>query len=120
MYLGNTALRKIALDENFKIDRCKNEIVLYKAWHNNGFVTLYMNKSANKVLTELVEYNLQGMQIEGLEGDKQVFVNVGPGEEHLIKLVNTGSCEERKLQCTILQKKITYIDNDETITQSEV
>ena len=63
-------------------------------------------------MTELVQYELQGLQIEGLEGDKTVFVKVGPGEEQLIKIVNTGS-PERKLTSVILSKKITNIEDDE-------
>lgn len=40
--------------------------MLYKSWHDNGFVTLYINKSTNKILSEIVEYKLEGMVIEGL------------------------------------------------------
>ena len=79
--LGDTALRTLALETNFKVSRLEDEIVLYKAWHENGFVTLYVNNTKDKVLTELVEYNLENMIIDGLEGDKTVFVKVGPGEE---------------------------------------
>ena len=70
--------------------------MLYKAWHDNGFVTLYINKSKNKVLTETVTYELEGMAIEGLDRETTVLVKVGPGEEFLIKLVNT--CEDKNLR----------------------
>lgn len=41
--LGDNALRKLAIEKNFKIKRSGEEIFLYKAWHDNGFVTLYVN-----------------------------------------------------------------------------
>jgi len=55
--------------------------MLFKAWHDNGFVTLYINKSTNKVLDEIVDYVLEGMQIEGLGKETTVHVRVAPGEE---------------------------------------
>ena len=59
--LGNQVLRQLALDGNFRQDRKKNEISLFKSWHDNGFVTLYINNSTNKVLDEVVDYVLEGM-----------------------------------------------------------
>lgn len=112
MILGNSALRKIALEENFKIQRYGDEIVVYKAWHENGFVTLYVNRSTDKILTEHVEYQLKGLELEGLEGDKSVFIRIGPGEEQLIKIVETGE-GERELQTTILSKKVTTVGEAE-------
>ena len=79
--LGNTVLRLLALEGKFRQDRKKDEIMLYKAWHDNGFVTLYINKSTNKVLDEIVDYVLEGMQIEGLGKETTVHVRVAPGEE---------------------------------------
>lgn len=35
--------------------------MLFKAWHDNGFVTLYINKSKDKILDEIVDYQLEGM-----------------------------------------------------------
>ena len=87
--LGNHVLRQLALQGNFRQDRKKDEIMLYKAWHDNGFITVYINKSKNKILHEVIDYQLEGMQIEGLGKETTVHVKVAPGEEQFIKLVNT-------------------------------
>jgi len=52
------------------VSRQNDEIVVYKAWHENGFVVLYLNKSINLVLTEMVIFELENLKIEGLEGEK--------------------------------------------------
>lgn len=62
--LGDGALRDLVIEKNFKIKRCGDEIYLYKAWHDNGFITLYKNESTDKILTEIVDYKLQGLIIE--------------------------------------------------------
>lgn len=71
--LGDIALRELCLETNFKQKRREN-IYLYKAWHDNGFVTLYVNNTTDEVLTETVEYDIEGMEIEGLTGEKFVQV----------------------------------------------
>jgi hypothetical protein len=63
VFLGDNALKEIAIAKNFKLDRLENEIFLYKAWHDHGFVTLYINKSTDKILTETVDYMLTGLEI---------------------------------------------------------
>lgn len=105
--LGEQSLKEIAIREDFKIQRCGDEIVLYKAWHENGFVTYYVNNSKDKVLNEVVEYDLQGLEIEGLAGERQVRIRIGPGEDHLVKLANTSG--ERKLSSSIVSKKVTQL-----------
>ena len=96
VFLGDNALKAIAIAKNFKLDRLKDEIYLYKAWHDHGFVTLYINKSTDKILTETVDYMLTGLEIVDDPYGKSVQVNVGPGEEQLIKLIITSG--ERSLQ----------------------
>jgi hypothetical protein len=87
--LGNHVLRLLALNGSFVQERKKGQIMLYKAWHDNGFVPLYVNKSTNLILDEVIDYELEGMQIEGLGKETSVHVNVRPGQEQFIKLVNT-------------------------------
>ena len=48
----------------------------------------------------MVIFELENLQIDGLEGEKEVFVRVGPGEESLIKLINVS---ERERILTIQQ-----------------
>lgn len=72
VYLGDKKLREICLQENFKVNRLRDEIVLYKAWHDNGFVALYQNNSTDKIYTEIIRYTLNGMVIEGIEGDSTI------------------------------------------------
>ena len=54
--LGNQVLRLLALNGSFVQQRKKDLIMLYKAWHDNGFVTLYKNDSTNLILDEIVDY----------------------------------------------------------------
>ena len=114
--LGDKGLRALAIEKNFKIKRSGDEIYLYKAWHDNGFITLYKNDSVDKILTEMIDYTLEGLVIEDEPDRKQVSVYIGPGEEQMIKLVNKGK-GERNLNSTISLKKILQIkdkkDGDE-------
>ena len=103
--LGSNALRQIAIDQDFKVFRHTDQIVVYKAWHENGFVQLYINRSANLVYQEIVLFELQNLQIDGLEGEKQVFVNIGPGEEQMVKLSIIDDDQERKLSSKVSQSK---------------
>jgi hypothetical protein len=59
--LGNLALKQIALEQNFQISRHSDQIVVYKAWHENGFVQYYVNKSNNLLLTEMVIFELENL-----------------------------------------------------------
>lgn len=111
--LGNKALKKIAIQENFKVNRIGEQVVIYKAWHENGFVTLYQNKSRNILYSEIVHYELEGMVIDGIEEEKTVFVKIGPGEEQLVKLINTENSQERKLQSTVMEKNAVYLDEEQ-------
>ena len=36
--LGNEALKKLAMSQDFKVSRHSDQILVYKAWHENGFV----------------------------------------------------------------------------------
>ena len=108
--LGDVALRQLAIEKDFKIKRSGDEIYLYKAWHDNGFVTLYKNDSVDKILSEIIDYTLEGLVIEDEPTKKQVSVYIGPGEEQMIKLVNNGN-GERNVNSTISNKKILKIKN---------
>ena len=79
---------------------------MYKSWHENGFVTLYVNRTSDQVLEELVIFDLENLEIDGLESEKQVFVRVGPGEEQLIKINMIDNTKERKLSSKCENKKI--------------
>jgi len=109
--LGDSSLKQLAISKDFKISRVgekgKEEIFLYKTWHENGFVTYYVNNSKDKVLTEVVEYDLKGMEIEGLPNERNVKIKIGPGESQLVKLVNTSG--DRELKSNILSKKVTQL-----------
>jgi len=67
-------LEELALKSKFKVKRYEDEIYLYKAWHDNGFVTLYINESKDKELREVINYDIEGLEIEGLSGEKQYNV----------------------------------------------
>ena len=103
--LGDTSLKQLAISKDFKISRVGEEIFLYKTWHENGFVTYYVNNSKDKILSEVIEYDIKGMEIEDLPGERNVKVKIGPGETQLVKLVNTDG--ERSLKSNIASKKVT-------------
>ena len=67
-------MEELALKSKFKVKRYEDEIYLYKAWHDNGFVTLYINESKDKELREVINYDIEGLEIEGLSGEKQYNV----------------------------------------------
>ena len=67
-------MEELALRSKFKVKRYEDEIYLYKAWHDNGFVTLYINESKDKELREVINYDIEGLEIEGLSGEKQYNV----------------------------------------------
>jgi hypothetical protein len=105
--LGDSSLKQLAISKDFRISRVGEEIFLYKTWHENGFVTYYVNDSKDKVLTEVVEYDLKGMEIEGLPNERNVKIKIGPGESQLVKLVNTSG--DRELKSNIVSKKVTQL-----------
>ena len=81
--------------------------MIYKAWHESGFLTLYKNNSKSKVLTEVIEYQLENMYIDGMRDEKIAHVKVGPGEEQLIKIKNsTMDGKDRKLTSKIYNKLV--------------
>ena len=58
------------------------------------------------MLEELVIFDLENLEIDGLESEKQVFVRVGPGEEQLIKINMIDKSKERKLSSKCENKRI--------------
>jgi hypothetical protein len=77
-------------------------------------VQLYVNKSAEYLLQETVIFELDNLAIEGLEGEKQVRVKVGPGEEQIIKLVNMEE-GERKLSMKVIDKQVlAFVKQEES------
>ena len=87
--------------------------MVYKAWHENGFLQLYVNSSTNLNFTEMVVFTLDNLQIEGLEGEKQVFVRIGPGEEQLINISNIDDTKERNISSKVVEKTITVSNADD-------
>ena len=53
--------------------------------HEGGIYFLYKNDTGDKVLAETVEFQLEGLTIEGVEGDKVEF-ELQPYKEKVIKL----------------------------------
>lgn len=67
-----------------------------------------MNESTDRILTEMIDYQLEGLQIENEPEKKTVDVRIGPGEEQMVKLVNFGT-GERNLNSTISMKNIIVL-----------
>jgi hypothetical protein len=78
--LGDTALKQYCIDKNFFVEKDGPDLGLYKTWHDNGFITLYVNKTTNKKLVETLKYTLKGMTVENTgQNVGTVQINVGPG-----------------------------------------
>mgnify|MGYP001014306214 CR=1 FL=1 len=106
--LTDNGLKNYVKEKNFWASRDGDDIGAFKSWHDNGFATLYINKTANKTFEELIKYELEGMTVEntGLKTGV-VQVKIGPGEEQLIKLIDIKGAKEKKLSTTISRRKIT-------------
>lgn len=85
--LGQRALKNIALQQNYKVSRHNDQILVYKAWYEGGFVQYYVNNSTNIVLEEKLMFELENMQIDGMENEKVYQVKVLPGKEQLINII---------------------------------
>jgi hypothetical protein len=46
--------------------------MVYKAWYEGGFVQLYVNSSNSVMLEEKLMFELENMQIDGMENEKIV------------------------------------------------
>lgn len=111
VYLGDDALKAYAIKKNFFVERDGKDIGLYKTWHDAGFITLYVNKTSNKVFKENVTYTLQGMTVEDTgQTEATVQVDVGPGCTQLVKLLNIRGAEARKLSASTTRRKIAVIN----------
>ena len=109
-YLSDTGLRLLTLKENNYAPKDGKDIGCYRCQHENGFAMLYVNKTTNKSMTELIKFDLEGMTIEST-GEKQGIIEakVGPGEEKLIKLNRIKGSTDFKLGVATGKTTITEI-----------
>jgi hypothetical protein len=116
-----TSFKKVAKVDSMKETVRESKIILYKKdegveigvkvhfyKHKDGFAMLVINETDNLIFTEDLEFSLDNVHIEGVEGNEDhVFLN--PGKEKLIKLVRTeeGPFEARlvRVMYTITQKR---------------
>lgn len=110
--LGNEALKRIAMNNDFKLYRDKEtqKIAVYKAWYDEGFIQYYKNSSNDLILEERAIFELENMQIDGRGNEKEVNVILGPGEELLIKINMVEEGKERKVSSKVADKTIKLID----------
>lgn len=93
---GEGKLQQMCIDEGKRADRPDPEngkayaIYQYTLKHGGGIAYLYVNETPDKTLEETMEFTLQGLEIEGKPGEKEVEVVVGPGEKKMVKLVAIG------------------------------
>lgn len=62
------------------------DIYQYSYQHSDGVCYLYVNETSDLTLEEEVEFQLQGLEIEGKPGESTIEIVVGPGQEKFIKL----------------------------------
>ena len=63
-----------------------HDIWKYELQHDYGMFFLYVNKTTDKVLTEDIDYVLEGLEVMNQDDKKKVRVRVGPGEEQIVQL----------------------------------
>jgi len=79
-------LKKMCLEANERTQRGEVEIWCYQLQHEGGLFFLYKNLTDSFVLKEEVIYELGGLEIEDQADQTKVTVELGPGEERIIKL----------------------------------
>lgn len=87
---NDISLCKECFAEGEQEERAKG-IVCYVHEHKAGIIIIYKNaEDSGKILREEVEFEMEGLLIEGNHPDDvKVFVEVKPGEEQIIRLTAT-------------------------------
>jgi hypothetical protein len=64
-------------------------ITQFSMQHTGGIIFVYKNESTDKILKEEIIFDVDGLVVEG-QDDFKVVVELGPGQEQIIKLRATG------------------------------
>lgn len=89
---GDSQLIQMCLTKGKKTGRPDTEtqedhnIYQYYLQQDNGIVYLYVNGSEDQILDEEIEFNMDGLEIEGMPGQNVVELRLEPGKQRLIKL----------------------------------
>lgn len=81
-----STLRRMCLEADKKERIRGSDIWKYELQHDFGMFFLYVNKTTDKILTEDIEYALEGLEVINQDDKKKVQVRVGPGSEQIVQL----------------------------------
>ena len=89
--LGDSSLKKLCMTEDNKAQRGTDPIFCYTLQHPAGIFFVWQNETENLKYTEIVTFDMEGLQVVGHEDQEVVTIVVGPGEEESLKLTTTGA-----------------------------
>ena len=87
--MGDGALVAKCLQEGEKTERATG-IYVVKLQHSGGIIYVYKNETEGSQLNEELGFELTGLVIEDQDDQTKVDIEIGPGEEKVIKLSTTG------------------------------
>ena len=91
VFHGKAALTALCKSEGDKAQRGDSDpIFCYSLQHDGGMFYLYVNETSDKKYKEEITFDIEGLAIADQEDQKQVKVEIGPGESRAVSLVATG------------------------------
>ena len=87
--MGDGPLIAKCLEEGEKTERA-TDIYVMKLQHSGGIIYVYKNDTSGSTLNEELGLELTGLCIEDQDYQTMVNIDIGPGEQKVIKLSTTG------------------------------
>ena len=87
--MGDGALIDKCLAEGQKTERA-TDIYVVQLQHSGGIIMVYKNETDGSKLTEELGLDITGLCIEDQDDQTKVDIEIGPGEQKVIKLSTTG------------------------------
>ena len=87
--MGDGPLIAKCLEEGEKTERA-TDIYVMKLQHSGGIIYVYKNETSGSTLNEERGLELTGLCIEDQDDQTMVNIDIGPGEQKVIKLSTTG------------------------------
>lgn len=87
--MGDDSLIAKCLAEGEKTERA-TDIYVMKLQHSGGIIYVYKNETSGSTLNEELGLELTGLVIEDQDDQTMVNIDIGPGDQKVIKLSTTG------------------------------
>ena len=87
--MGDGPLIAKCLEKGEKTERA-TDIYVMKLQHSGGIIYVYKNDTSGSTLNEELGLKLTGLCIEDQDDQTMVNIDIGPGEQKVIKLSTTG------------------------------